>query len=168
MVRLPLAIALALTVLTSGVASAARAPTVDRSPLLWATVNTCDTTRSPDTIGIRASMPGSGKRAERMFMRFQVQFRSPADGLWHRITNGADSGFVAVGSARFVSREAGRSFRFAAPDAGSTLVLRGKVTYEWRTGKRVVRRAVKSTSAGYLSAVGSDPRGFSAAVCEVT
>jgi hypothetical protein len=39
---------------------------------LWATVNVCDTERSPDAMGVRASMPGNGK-PQVMFMRFTAQ-----------------------------------------------------------------------------------------------
>ncbi len=99
-------------------------PSLYQSPLLWATVNVCDTSASPDTIGIRGSMPGSGVRAERMYMRFEVQYFSRSEQRWHNITQGADSGWVSVGSARYRARQAGWSFRFAAPTDGSTELLR--------------------------------------------
>src|SRR4051812_4344046 len=50
---------------------------------LWATINVCDTARYPDTVGVRASMPGTGTPGEEMFMRFQVQYHSRVDHLWH-------------------------------------------------------------------------------------
>jgi hypothetical protein len=142
-------------------------PSLFDSPLLWATVNVCDTQASPDTIGIRGSMPGSGVRGERMYMRFQVQYFSPSEKRWHNITQGADSGWVTVGSARYKARQAGWSFRFAAPTDGSTEMLRGAVTFEWRKGPVVVRHVRKRTSAGHASAAGADPAGYSAAVCEI-
>jgi hypothetical protein len=143
-----------------------RTPTVERSRLLWATVNVCDTPGAPDTIGIRGSMPGSADPEERMFMRFQVQYFSASDGRWHQVRSGGDSGFVRVGPARFESRQAGRSFRFA-PKSGSVL-LRGAVTFEWRRGAEVVRRARKRTTAGHRSTAGADPAGYSAANCTIT
>ena len=142
-------------------------PSIFDSPLLWATVNVCDTKNSPDTIGIRGSMPGSAVRGERMYMRFQVQYLSKSEQRWHNITQGADSGWVSVGSARYKARQAGWSFRFAAPTDGSTELLRGAVTFEWRNGPVVVRHARKRTTAGHASAAGSDPAGYSAAVCEI-
>src|SRR3989442_4534971 len=114
-----LAVAL-LTPLIAALPAAAEAvvkrkpPSLYRSPLLWATVNVCDTKDSPDTIGIRGSMPGSGVHGERMFMRFQVQYFSNSEQRWHNITQGADSGWVPVGPARYKARQAGWSFRFAA------------------------------------------------------
>jgi hypothetical protein len=154
-----------------GVAGAAskqakRAPTVDKSRLLWATINVCDTAKHPDTIGIRASMPGSGRR-ERMYMRFQVQYFSRADQKWHNITHGADSGFQYVGSARHKVRQGGYDFQFSPPVAGDSFVLRGAVTFEWRVKGKVVRRARKRTSKGHRSAVGADPPRYSAAICEI-
>ncbi|HEY3188454.1 MAG TPA: hypothetical protein VGJ70_13330 [Solirubrobacteraceae bacterium] len=167
-----LAVALA-TLLAAAPAPVAEAvvkrkpPSLFQSPLLWATVNVCDTAGSPDTIGIRGSMPGSGVRGERMFMRFQIQYFSRSEQRWHNITEGADSGWVAVGSARYRARQAGWSFRFATPTGGSTDLLRGAVTFEWRKGPVVVRHVRKRTTAGHASAAGADPAGYSAAVCEI-
>ena len=77
----PSALAIAAACLLALLAAPAEAAdkrerSVYRSPLLWATVNVCDTEANPDTIGIRASIPGSGVRGERMFLRFQVQYFS--------------------------------------------------------------------------------------------
>ena len=59
------------------------APSRRRSrQLLWATINVCDTAKHPDTIGIRASMPGSGTKGERMYMRFQVQYFQRVGQQW--------------------------------------------------------------------------------------
>jgi hypothetical protein len=138
-----------------------------RSPLLWATVNVCDTPGNPDTIGIRGSIPGSGVRGETMFLRFQVQYFSRSEKRWHNILQGADSGWIAVGSALFRVRQAGWSFRFAAPANGKSDLLRGAVTFEWRKGAKVVRRARKRTTSGHASAAGADPTGYSAATCEI-
>jgi hypothetical protein len=143
------------------------ARTIHRSRLLWATINVCDTLARGDTIGIRASMPGTGLRQERMFMRFQVQYLRRSDNRWHNIGRTGDSGFVAVGSARFRARQAGRNFVFRPPPAGGSWLLRGAVTFEWRRDGEVVRRARKRTTAGHATRMGADPPGFSAATCEI-
>lgn len=135
-----------------------------RSSRLWATVNVCDTLAHPDTIGIRGSMPGSRYRRARMFMRFQVQYFRASDQLWHNLTRGGDSGFVAVGSARYTARQSGLLFVFAPP-AGGAWTMRGAVTFEWRLGKRVIRRLRLLTTAGHRSSSGADPDGYSAASC---
>jgi hypothetical protein len=157
----------ALLVPSVAVAAKHKPRSIYRSPLLWATVNVCDTAGSPDTIGVRGSIPGSGVRGESMFLRFQVQYFSRAEQRWHNITQGADSGWVAVGAATFRSRQAGWSFRFAPPTDGSSHLLRGAVTFEWRRGDKVVRHARKRTTRGHRSAAGADPPDYSAATCEV-
>jgi hypothetical protein len=129
-------------------------------------VNICDTEESPDTLGIRASMPGSAKKGERMFMRFRVQYFSTADNLWHNfLSEGTDSGFVPVGSAKFKARQSGWSFPFTL-QPGQKYRLRGVVNFEWRKGKQVVRKAAKRTTKGHKTAL-SQPEGYSAAVCEI-
>ena len=146
------------------VASPAHAATVDKSRHLWATVNICDTKNNPDTIGVRASMPGSGRRGERMYMRFRVQFFSQVDQRWHNfLAPGTTSSWVSVGSARYKARQSGWSFPFEL-EPGQEYQLRGAVSFQWRRGKKVVRRAAKRTSKGHRTAL-SDPEGYSAATC---
>jgi hypothetical protein len=135
---------------------------------LWATVNVCDSVGHPDAIGIRGSMPGSGNRAELMFMRFQVQVFDQAGASWHNLA-GADSGFVEVGSGRSRTRQSGNTFTITPPRPGAApYLLRGVVSFEWREKAEVVRRARKSTTAAHPNTKGSDPAGFSAATCSIT
>jgi hypothetical protein len=163
--RLITACIAAVATLGAASVSAAQGPGVARSKL-WATINVCDTAAYPNVVGIRASMPGGGGRAERLFMRFQVQFYRPNSDSWHRIGEGADSGFVLVGSGRKV-RQSGRNFTLQPPPRRASHVVRGVVTFEWRRGAEVVRRAVRVTRAGRPDTVGADPPGFSAATCEI-
>jgi hypothetical protein len=141
--------------------------TIDRSKLLWATINVCDTAKHPDTIGIRASMPGSGKRGERMYMRFQVQYFKPSTREWARGDATADSDFRPVGAARYTRRESGWNFAITPPPPGQSYRLRGVVTFEWRKGDKVVRRATKRTRSGHRGTTGADPAGYSAAECQI-
>jgi hypothetical protein len=150
---------------SAALAGAASGPTVDQSPLLWATINICDTDKHPDTIGIRASMPGSGKKAEKMYMRFQVQYFRPSTQKWAPTDATVDSGFQAVGSALFRRRESGWNFSITPPPAGQTYRLRGIVSFEWRIGKKVVRKAQKRTHSGHKGTFGADPKTASAAEC---
>jgi len=140
---------------------------ITSSPLLWATVNVCDTVDKPNVIGIRASMPGSGIAAERMFVRFQVQFLAAADGKWHNVGAAGDSGFIDIGSGRYKVRQTGRNFTIMPPADGGTFRLRGAVTFEWRQDGEVVRRARKRTTSRHGNTRGADPNGFSAASCVV-
>ena len=144
------------------------APTVDKSPLLWSTINICDTAKHPDTIGIRASMPGSGKPTEKMYMRFQVQYFRTSTMTWAPTDATVDSGFQSVGSAKYRRRESGWNFSITPPPAGQTYRLRGIVSFEWRVGKKVVRKAQKRTRSGHKDTFGADPKGASAAECTIT
>ena len=158
---------LALALLPVAAAPAASRPDVERSRHLWATVNVCDTVTHPDQIGIRGSMPGSRRRREVMYMRFRIQFFSRAESRWRDIPRGADSGFIRVGAARHRVREAGWNFEFQKPAEGSSHVLRGLVSYQWRRGSRVVQRAERRTESGHPNTHGSDPPGYSRGLCEM-
>jgi hypothetical protein len=160
------AIALVMALLAP---AGAHADPLLQSKRLWATVNVCDTAAHPDAIGIRGSMPGSGDRSEVMFMRFQIQYLTPADGRWHYLVPGGDSGFVKVGSASARARERGRTFTITPPPATQgSYVLRGVVTFEWREDGDAVRSARKSTTAAHPDTAGSDPAGATAATCQIT
>ena len=159
--------ALVVVALAAGPAPPARAGGRDAAePLLWATVNVCDTDAAPNTIGIRASMPGSPDGRGTMWMRFRVRYLSDADGRWRDVVEGGDSGFVAAGSASHRSRQRGRSFRIDS-GGGEPVVLRGSVTFEWRVRGDVVRRASLRTRRGFHSSAGADPPGYSAATCTI-
>jgi hypothetical protein len=149
--------------LTAAVAPTAAHP-LEHSRELWATVDVCSPKSQPDTIGIRGSMPGDGHATDVMYMRFRVQYLDAATGKWLDLTQGADSGFLKVGSGA-LTRQAGRSFQFAPTSAKSAFTLRGYVIFQWRKGATVLETATRPTSAGHTSLAGADPRGFSAATC---
>jgi hypothetical protein len=147
-------------------ASAAHVPLPKpSSALLWATVDVCNTALHPDTIGIRGSMPGTGDRQEQMYMRFIVEYRS-VSGHWHYFRTGGVSGFVAVGDAGSLSRQAGQNF-VLSPNFSATYVLRGVVEFEWRLHGRTIASSVRSTTGGHRVAAGADPPGFSAPSCKL-
>lgn len=148
-------------------------PTVQHSRYLWATVNVCDPTTpppdiGPDTIGIRASMPGARDGREVMFMRFRVQYFKDADMRWHNVTQGGDSGWMRVGLARYKARQSGRYFRFSPPTGKPSVLLRGKVNFEWRLKGEVVRKAAKLTTKRHRSSAGAYPPGYSDTTCTIS
>jgi hypothetical protein len=154
-----------LALLAALLAAPAASAQQDSEPLLWATVNVCDTAAHPDTVGVRGSMPGTGRSADRMFMRFTIQFQA-GDGSWKSLSTGGDSGWQPVGRGTCESRLSGYSFQ-VRPPAGSVR-LRGLVRFEWRRGGRVTRHEVRATEAGHRSTAGADPRNWSRGVCVVT
>jgi hypothetical protein len=105
------------------------------SPLLWATVNRCDTPSSPNQMGVRASMPGNGLR-QRMYMRFRAQYWDGAAEAWRPVSGVGVSPWRYAGSARYRSSQAGWTFEFDQPASGRTYTLRGVVEYQWRGMKR--------------------------------
>jgi hypothetical protein len=164
----------ALSLPGAGVAQATqtgRAPakvhSLYQSRLLWATVNVCNAIDQPNTIGIRGSMPGDGNPQDTMYMRFRVQYLDPVSGQWLYLVKGADSGYLPVGSANYAARQAGRSFQFVPTAGKSPFKLRGAVSFQWRSGKRIVHSASRPTTAGHHSLAGADPPRFTAATCVI-
>jgi hypothetical protein len=138
---------------------------IGNSPDLWATVNVCDTRAHPDTLGIRASMPGTGRDREEMFMRFAVQYYG-ADRRWHRAGRRSVSDFLDLGTGTARARQAGWTVKFSRRSLRPQF-LRGLVVFEWRTHGHVLRRAKVVTESGHPSSTGADPKGFSAATCRL-
>jgi hypothetical protein len=161
--RSPVILALAALLATAAPA-AADAP---RVPVVWATVNVCDTAQHPNEMGIRGSMTGLA-RYSRMYMRFRVQFQD-SDGRWRTLKNGplSDSGWQRVATGRRGEHDAGWSFQFKPPATGGAHVLRGVVSFDWRRGKRVVRHMRAFTQPGHPGTAGADPVDFSAESCEI-
>jgi hypothetical protein len=143
-------------------------------PVLWATINICDVPPAPESMGVRASMPGNG-RAQRMYMRFTAQWFSPGRGRWVPVKGNGRSRWVYAGSARYRSRQAGWTFDFGSARAGQPFRLRASVELEWRGKKTIGRRArwvvVKRrrlvTRSGVRGVAGADPPGQSLASCSL-
>jgi hypothetical protein len=158
---------LALAAVAFAVPAAADAATKN----LWATVNVCDTAKSPDDMGVRARMPGNGRR-QRMYMRFTAQYRS--EGKWKVVAGRGRSGWLYAGSALFKHQERGYTFSFDPPPAGAVYTMRGSVQFEWRAERRrggrvrtvVARRARAFTTAPHRS-TGAQPPGYTAARCKI-
>src|SRR4051794_3239471 len=68
------------------------------APRPWATVNVCDTTSAPNTIGIRAWIPGARSAKRPRSLRFVVQYYSETEKRWLPVAEGGDSGYLSVGT----------------------------------------------------------------------
>ena len=156
----------------------------------WATVNVCDTEKSPNALGIRTSVPGNGSN-ERIFARYTAQWWSGAQQKWLTVHGSGRTTWVPVGSADMSSRQAGWTFRFVQPPTGTTYVMRGIVELQWRDlvkrarkahrghaarrpgtlrrkarrAQRVVRERTLLTKTGMKGVQGGDPAGLSKAMC---
>jgi hypothetical protein len=142
--------------------------TLAQLKLLWATVNICDTENHADTIGVAASMPLL-KHANRLYMRFRLQYWDESDRLFKPVPGlAADSDWELAGrvgpDARV--RRAGHDFTIAAPSKGA-YVVRALVTFEWRRGKKVLLSARRVTTAGHPKTAAADPKRYSAAACSI-
>jgi hypothetical protein len=147
-----------------GALLAVPSPAFAGSRHLWATVNVCDTGKQPDRMGVRARMPGNGRRGK-MYARFIAQFRGE-DG-WERVKGRGRSDWILAGRSIFRYRELGYTFSFGSPAAGRTYLMRGLVKFQWRNRKgRVVARARRITEAGHPTRT-ADPKRFSAARCRI-
>jgi len=106
----------------------------------WATVNICDTAKSPNALGVRTSVPGNGSD-ERIFTRYTAQWWSAAKQEWLTVAGSGVTDWLQLGSADMASRQAGWTFRFVQPPAGTTYVMRGVVELEWRDNVAAARKA---------------------------
>jgi hypothetical protein len=157
-----------LVLLALAVAAAVPATADARpAPVVWATVNVCDTLEHPNQMGVRGSMTGL-PRHTRMYMRFRVQYQDSKQ-VWRPIksTPLTDSRWVRVANGRRGEHDAGWSFEFKPPASGGAHVLRGVVTFEWRRTGRVVERARAFTEAGHPGTAGAEPPEFTAETCEI-
>jgi hypothetical protein len=152
----------------------------------WATVNVCDTEKSPNALGVRTSVPGNGSD-ERIFARYTAQWWSGAQQQWLTVGGSGVTDWIELGSADMTSRQAGWTFRFVQPPAGTGYVMRGVVEVQWRDrveaarkarrgrharrhrrahrAQRVVRERTLLTQTGMKGVEGGDPAGLSKAMC---
>ena len=144
----------------------------DQGP--WVTVNVCDTPGSPNAMGVRASIPGNATN-QRMYVRFTAQYYSRAKKRWLTVRGNGRSRWIEAGSARFRSRQAGYTFRFRQPAAGTVFLVRAYADFEWRKRKRrgssvrwvAVSRKRRVTRSGVFGVDESDPPGTSRGSCYI-
>jgi hypothetical protein len=151
-------------IVTMGACCAAAAvPASAAKPIkdLWATVNICDTSRWPDSMGIRGSMPGDGEHT-RMYMRFTAQYYSPPKQAWLSVDSGV-SPWRYVGSGDLARREGGWTFSL---DPGYQ--YRGVVDFKWTKRGHVVRTAHVLTKGGHPGTTSADPKTYSQPLCDIT
>jgi hypothetical protein len=166
-------------VLSSARAATRRALIQDDERPFWATVNICDTTGSPNALGVRASVPGNGSD-ERIWARYTAQWWSSAAQEWKTVAGSGVTDWVLIGAADRSARQAGWTFRFVQPPSGTTYVMRGVVEFVWRdevgSARRarrahraqrvaVVRQRTLLTETGMQGVQGGDPAGTSKAMC---
>jgi hypothetical protein len=131
---------------------------------LWATIDVCSPADQRDYVGVRGSMPGDRRRADRMYMSFALQYEDAATHAWVNLKSAAGTSWMLVGAGGSV-RQGGASFKIVPGSGRTGYTLRGVVRYEWRRGGRVVQSTSRTTEPGHKSLAGADPAGYSAASC---
>jgi hypothetical protein len=163
-------------VLSTARVATRRAVIEDAERPFWATVNICDTSDSPNALGIRTSVPGNGS-GERIWARYTAQWWSGAAQEWKTVSGSGVTDWVYVGQADMSARQSGWTFRFVQPPTGATYVMRGVVEFQWRDEVEAARRARRAqrasvvrertllTETGMKGVQGGDPAGTSKAMC---
>ncbi|HEY5344096.1 MAG TPA: hypothetical protein VIJ66_10640 [Solirubrobacteraceae bacterium] len=152
---------------TAGKTTTAAERKLLQSPQLWATIDVCNPSDQPNTVGVRGSIPGDEHSRDEMYMRFRLQYLDSSTKQWVDLPNGAESGYVAVGAAK-TARQSGRSFQLVPVAGKPAVTLRGVVSFQWRQGSTVEYTVSRPTTAGHHSLAGADPKGFSAAECTLS
>jgi hypothetical protein len=166
LVAIAAASAAAVPVLAPAAAPAAARHSLLSSRRLWATIDVCNPSDQPDTVGVRGSMPGDGRAGDRMYMSFRLQLLEPTSGRWKDLPGADSPQFIPVGSGES-PRQGGSSFVIKPGSSRRVFVLRGLVTYQWRRNGTVIARTTRTTTSGHRSFAGADPAGFSAASCSI-
>jgi hypothetical protein len=134
-----------------------------RSRELWATIDVCNSPKQPNTVGIRGSMPGDGKPADKLYMSFALEYRDAVN-QWAPLPS-SNSGWVLVGAGSSASRQSGWSFTLKPPHPRGKFVLRGMVGFRWMRAGHPFAHATLATTGGRRALVGAEPAGYSAAKC---
>ncbi len=135
----------------------------EHSPDLWATVNVCTSAPSGDTVGIRGQMPSLGVPAV-LSMSISVSYWN---GTAFTPANASQKN-ISLGKGTHGLHQGGVNFSFSPPTSGSTFLVRGTVTFEWKIGSKVVGKVIRNTGHGYPNVSFSYPPGFSAGTCTLT
>jgi hypothetical protein len=98
-----------------------------------------------------------------MYMRIRIEYFDQGKQVWKPIGSDGDSRRFYVGASTHRVREGGMSFSY-----DPSVLLRGRVTFEWRRGRRVIYRAERVTEEGHTDVEQADPPGFSAGACQIS
>ncbi len=137
-----------------------------RSRELWATIDVCNPSDQPDTVGVRGSMPGDSHGGDKLYMAFRLQYMDESTKKWVDLASAKAPVYTYVGPAGSV-RQGGRSFQLVPRTGKPAVTMRGVVSYQWRRGHKVLESASRPTTAGHKSLAGADPAGYSAASCTI-
>jgi hypothetical protein len=153
-----------------------RAPTVaqirkavakaERSKMLWATVNVCQTNGKQaahgGSIGVRGQMPTLGF-ASTLSMTIQLNHYSATSKSFVAIPDATAKRTVSPGAFATDLHQAGEVFPFSGP-AG---LLNATVTFSWTRAGKLLGSTTQQTTAGHRDAAGGRPAHYSTAQCQL-
>jgi hypothetical protein len=133
----------------------------ERSKSLWATVNVCNSTPYPDTLGIRAQMPTLGFAAW-LSIHIQLYYYDQQKKQFVAVTDGGYK-LVRLGHKSTGLQQAGYLFSFKPP-AG---LLNATVQFIWLRSGKVLGRISRPTTNGHPTADFGSPPHYSARQCRI-
>ena len=101
-----------------------------RSRELWATIDVCNPPDQPNTVGIRGSMPGDGKPADKLYMSFRLQYLDAVN-QWAALPLRQQRLGARRRPAPAPRARAGGASRSKPPPRPRQFVLRGVVDFQW-------------------------------------
>ena len=132
----------------------------ERSPGLWATVNICNTSKHPDTIGIRAQMPALGFPAT-MEMVVTLGYYTTATATFSPLATSSTP--LNLGVQRSGYHQDGVTFTIKPP-----ATLNATVQFTWSIGTKVLGTTTRTTISGRKGVQQGDPPGYSSDICRIS
>ena len=132
----------------------------ERSKLLWATVNICNSNRYPDTIGIRGQMPSLGFAAW-LSMNIQLNYYSTTDNQFIPLPSGG-SHTTRLGRSSVKLQQGGATWNFNKP-----VLLNASVQFVWRRAGKLLGEITETTAAGHPTEQFGSPAHYSAKQCRI-
>jgi hypothetical protein len=138
----------------------------ERSKMLWATVNVCQTTgkhaAQGGSIGVRGQMPTLGF-ASTLSMTIQLNRYSAKSKSFVALPYATAKTTVSPGAFATDLHQDGAVFPFSGP-AG---LLNATVTFSWTRAGRLLGSTTQQTTAGHRDADGGQPAHYSTAQCQL-
>ncbi|HWE08075.1 MAG TPA: hypothetical protein VG325_01895 [Solirubrobacteraceae bacterium] len=135
----------------------------ERSRLLWATINICNSPTHRDKIGVRGQMPSLGIAAT-MEMTFTLNAWSTATSRFEPINSPNAVDRIPVGTHAHTLEQDGTIFPF---QKGTTGLWNATVVFTWKRNGKVVGQTHRRTTAGHRDAYFGSPPHYSAAQCRI-
>lgn len=129
---------------------------------LWATINVCAPRRAPHTIGVRGQMPALGFPAQ-LSELIQIEYWNKSKRRFVPVPGSHARALVRLGQVTAGLEQGGHNFPFAA-QAG---LLRGTVTFQWRSAGRLLGSASRTTVRGHPAADQGIPAHYTAGTCRL-